>query len=45
MPIALSSREKQNPDELVAANGQMVLRAAYRLLGNLDGAPGSFSPA
>lgn len=38
LPIALSSPEKHNPDELVAAHGQMVLRTAYRLLGNLDDA-------
>lgn len=38
LPVALSGRVNPNPDELVAAHQQMVLRTAYRLLGSLDAA-------
>jgi RNA polymerase sigma-70 factor, ECF subfamily len=38
LPIALGSAMNRNPEELIAAHHQMVLRTAYRLLGSLDDA-------
>lgn len=38
LPVALTTRMNSDPDSLVLAHQQMVLRTAYRLLGSLEDA-------